>query len=126
MKKLTFLAIALLSISSATFAQAVKKSTAPKMVAVKTTTTTAPKSKVVPMKTTTTATKPAVVASAKPAIKTKTTSTKHKSAIAKHNGKTHLKKDGTADKRYKSTVAKTPMKKDGTADMRYKANKKKA
>jgi hypothetical protein len=37
---------------------------------------------------------------------------------------THLKKDGTADKRFKEN--KTPpvhLKKDGTADMRYKENK---
>ncbi len=43
---------------------------------------------------------------------------------------THVKKDGTADKRFKEnkTTTKTttgPLKKDGTADMRYKANKKK-
>jgi hypothetical protein len=42
---------------------------------------------------------------------------------------THLKKDGTADKRYKEnkTTAKAtagPLKKDGTPDKRYKANKK--
>ena len=42
---------------------------------------------------------------------------------------THLKKDGTADKRYKENkVTKTtttgPLKKDGTPDKRYKANKK--
>jgi len=38
----------------------------------------------------------------------------------------HLKKDGTADKRFKEnkTKAKGPMKKNGTPDMRYKANKK--
>ncbi|MEO8821538.1 MAG: hypothetical protein ABI374_11890 [Ginsengibacter sp.] len=41
---------------------------------------------------------------------------------------THIKKDGTADKRYKETKTTTtagPMKKNGTPDMRYKANKKK-
>ncbi len=42
---------------------------------------------------------------------------------------THVKADGTPDKRYKEnkTTAKAagPMKKDGTPDMRYKANKKK-
>ena len=42
---------------------------------------------------------------------------------------THLKKDGTADKRFKenktTTTTAGPMKKNGTADMRYKANKKK-
>ncbi len=41
---------------------------------------------------------------------------------------THIKADGTGDKRYKEnkTVAKTngPLKKDGTPDKRYKANKK--
>jgi hypothetical protein len=41
---------------------------------------------------------------------------------------THLKADGTADKRYKEnkTVVKTtgPLKKNGTPDKRYKANKK--
>lgn len=41
---------------------------------------------------------------------------------------THVKKDGTADKRFKEnkTVVKTvgPVKKDGTPDKRFKANKK--
>lgn len=41
---------------------------------------------------------------------------------------THLKKDGTADKRFKENKTKAtaagPMKKNGTPDMRYKANKK--
>lgn len=37
---------------------------------------------------------------------------------------THLKKDGTPDKRFKNNkTPKGPVKKDGTADMRYKANK---
>ncbi|MEO5908119.1 MAG: hypothetical protein ABIR50_08625 [Ginsengibacter sp.] len=40
----------------------------------------------------------------------------------------HVKADGTADKRYKEnkTTAKAagPLKKDGTPDKRYKANKK--
>lgn len=36
----------------------------------------------------------------------------------------HLKKDGSADKRYKENkTPKGPLKKDGTADKRYKANK---
>jgi len=42
---------------------------------------------------------------------------------------THVKKDGTADRRFKenktTTTTTGPLKKDGTADMRYKANKKK-
>jgi hypothetical protein len=41
--------------------------------------------------------------------------------------KSHLKKDGTPDKRFKDnkTTVKTtgPLKKDGTPDMRYKDNK---
>jgi hypothetical protein len=40
---------------------------------------------------------------------------------------THLKKDGTPDKRYKENKnpkpAAGPTKKDGTPDMRYKSNK---
>lgn len=39
---------------------------------------------------------------------------------------THMKKDGTPDRRYKDNkkmkAAAGPTKKDGTADMRYKAN----
>lgn len=60
----------------------------------------------------------------------KTTMTKSKdSTMAKKPG---MKKDGTADMRYKENKVKTktvapagPTKKDGTADMRYKANKEK-
>lgn len=42
---------------------------------------------------------------------------------------THLKSNGTPDKRFKEnksvkTTTKGPLKKDGTADRRYKANKK--
>lgn len=55
------------------------------------------------------------------AVNTKTTKVEKRS--------THLKKDGTADKRYKENKMKAtaagPMKKNGTPDMRYKANKKK-
>jgi hypothetical protein len=37
---------------------------------------------------------------------------------------THLKKDGTPDKRFKENKpVKVPLKKDRTPDMRYKANK---
>jgi hypothetical protein len=43
--------------------------------------------------------------------------------------KTHMKADGTPDKRYKenktTATASGPLKKNGTPDMRYKANKKK-
>ncbi len=49
--------------------------------------------------------------------------------VEKTTSATHVKADGTADKRYKEnkTTAKVagPVKKDGTPDMRYKANKKK-
>jgi hypothetical protein len=42
---------------------------------------------------------------------------------------THVKANGTPDKRFKenktSTTVVGPLKKNGTADMRYKANKKK-
>ena len=40
---------------------------------------------------------------------------------------THLKKDGTPDKRYKENKTPPPqhIKKDGTPDMRYKENKTK-
>ncbi len=43
---------------------------------------------------------------------------------------THVKADGSADKRYKEnkttkTTAAGPLKKNGTPDMRYNANKKK-
>ncbi|MEO8824054.1 MAG: hypothetical protein ABI366_10825 [Ginsengibacter sp.] len=42
---------------------------------------------------------------------------------------THIKKDGTADKRFKENKMKSatagPAKKNGAPDMRYKANKKK-
>ena len=57
--------------------------------------------------------------------KTKTTAT----ATTAKPAAGPLKKDGTADMRYKSNkdAAKAkpagPLKKDGTADMRYKANK---
>jgi hypothetical protein len=57
---------------------------------------------------------------------TSTVKTKDSTSVKK----TGLKKDGTADMRFKENKgAKTapagPLKKDGTADMRYKANKKK-
>ncbi|MEO8820853.1 MAG: hypothetical protein ABI374_08440 [Ginsengibacter sp.] len=67
-------------------------------------------------KTTTTAT----TATTAPAVSKKETKVEKSS--------THLKKDGTADKRYKeskTTTTVAPMKKNGTPDMRYKANKKK-
>ncbi len=49
--------------------------------------------------------------------------------VEKSSSTTHLKADGSPDKRYKEnkTTGKAtgPTKKDGTPDMRYKANKKK-
>ena len=54
---------------------------------------------------------------------------KKSTTVEKTDVKTHLKANGTPDKRYKENKATTkatgPMKKDGTPDMRYKANKKK-
>lgn len=72
---------------------------------------------------------------AKPTEKTKTTkSTKKKkpamatdATVAAPSTGQKMKKDGTADMRYKENKKKKaagPMKKDGTPDMRYKANKK--
>ena len=68
--------------------------------------------------------------------KTTTVATSSTPAIASKKAKvekssTHVKKDGTADKRYKenktnvSSTTTGPVKKNGTPDMRYKANKKK-
>jgi hypothetical protein len=49
--------------------------------------------------------------------------------VEKTTSVTHMKADGTPDKRYKdnkaTAKAEGPMKKDGTPDKRYKANKKK-
>ena len=61
---------------------------------------------------------------------TSATTTDSKTAkVEKSTSTTHLKANGTPDKRYKenkTTVkAEGPMKKNGTPDMRYKANKKK-
>jgi len=57
----------------------------------------------------------------------KKTTTTAKTTTAKTTT-THLKKDGTADKRYNENKTKTtavgPLKKNGTPDKRYKANKK--
>ncbi|NSL89607.1 hypothetical protein [Chitinophaga solisilvae] len=44
-------------------------------------------------------------------------------------GDTHLKKDGTPDKRFKTNkdaASEGPKKKDGTPDMRFKSNNKEA
>ncbi len=38
----------------------------------------------------------------------------------------HLKKDGTADKRFKENKVKHQLKKDGTPDKRFKENKSKS
>lgn len=98
MKKILTAAAVFLLISTATFAQAVKKTVAKapenkmKVVAAKP----APMAKVVPV--------------TKTVVKTKTVV---------------LKKDGTPDKRYSNaSKSEGPTKKDGTPDMRYKKNKK--
>lgn len=106
MKK--FLISALLIAGSFGFANAQAK---PKVVAHKATTT----------KTTTLKSVPATTSTA-PVVKMN----EKKTTVAT----THVKADGTADKRFKENktttkVAAGPVKKDGTADMRYKANKKK-
>jgi hypothetical protein len=102
MKKLAFL-LAVVFLSVATFGQttttALKK--APQKQAVKT-------EQVKTTAKTTTAATDKTVTTTKAAVDT----TKH------------LKKDGTADKRFKTTAKTTgPVKKDGTPDMRYKENK---
>ena len=109
MKKILTAAAVFLLISTATFAQAVKKTVAKapenkmKVVAAKP----APMAKVVPV--TKTVVKTKTVVTAKPATTSPVV----------------LKKDGTPDKRY-SNASKSagPTKKDGTPDMRYKKNKK--
>jgi len=58
-----------------------------------------------------------------------TTANSKSTKVEKGTFTTHLKANGTPDKRYKenkvTAKAEGPMKKNGTPDMRYKANKKK-
>jgi len=73
--------------------------------------------------------KPVATAVAPSANKTSSKVAKRKRSNAK-TSKSHLKKDGTPDKRFKENKpgakqAAGPVKKDGTPDMRFKANKKK-
>ena len=133
MKKLIAAAIVLTYFNAATFAQAVpkvKKTEPSKMQVVKKTSEVKMPSKVVALKTTTTTAvvkaKPMpakqevkTVVVTKPAVMVKPTVTKVNSSIP-------LKKDGTPDKRYtaKTETSTGPVKKDGTPDMRYKVNKK--
>ncbi len=88
-----------------------------KVVANKATTSTTLKT--VPMKVTTKTTTTPVVKMNDKKVAAKTTTTTS----------THVKANGTPDKRYKENKTTTttvgPLKKNGTADMRYKANKKK-
>ncbi|HVT85970.1 MAG TPA: hypothetical protein VHD35_12270 [Chitinophagaceae bacterium] len=68
--------------------------------------------------------KTSTVTKTEKSAKTKTATT---SSTASTKTSTHLKSDGTPDKRFKENKeAKGPMKKNGTPDMRYKANKDKA
>jgi hypothetical protein len=67
---------------------------------------------------------------AKTTVKTTTAATDKTVATTKTSvdtTKSHLKKDGTVDKRFKdnktAVKATGPVKKDGTPDMRYKDNK---
>ena len=123
MKKLIIAAIAFIGFNGVSFAQAIpaKKTDASKMQVVKNTTikktdakvvSIAKPSQVVVTKTTSVVTKPVAV--------TKTV------VVNKPNAVAPLKKDGTPDKRYKTTTVTTtgPVRKDGAPDMRYKANKK--
>lgn len=67
--------------------------------------------------------------SKKKATTTATTNSPKTTKVEKTVTSTHVKADGTPDKRYKENKATAkaagPVKKDGTPDMRYKANKKK-
>ncbi|GAB3426854.1 hypothetical protein [Niabella aquatica] len=58
---------------------------------------------------------------AKPVAKATAPVPASKKTAASAAGTVHLKKDGTVDKRFKSSEH---LKKDGTPDMRYKENKK--
>ena len=153
MKKVIIAALALVSFSAASFAQAVavKKTEPAKIQLVKKQTTTTASSKVVALnkvatpaaKTVTAPVATKVVAlnkvtkqapatsvtapvttAAKPAIKT--VAVTKPVAVVNTNSAVQLKKDGTPDKRFKANtdVASGPLKKDGTPDMRYKTNKK--
>ena len=137
MKKLIIGAIVLLGFSIVSNAQTVsaKKAAAPKMQIVKNSSTKT-STKVLPI------TKPVTTMPAKTyvvkteakkmtVIKTAPTTTTTKvvvkpAVVTKTNTSVMLKKDGTPDKRFKTTTTHTvgPVKKDGTPDMRYKANKK--
>ena len=102
MKKILTAAVASLLFTSATMAQAVKKTEVK---------ATESKMKVVPAKPATTA---KVVPVTKPVVAAKPAA----------SGAVVLKKDGTPDKRYNNAAKATgPVKKDGTPDMRYKKNK---
>ena len=110
MKKILAAAVAFLFFTTATMAQAVKKTevktSETKMKIVPAKPVVKPMVKVVPVTKTTTKT----VVVVKPTV-TKTTTVV-------------MKKDGTPDKRYSNASKSTgPVKKDGTPDMRYKKNK---
>ena len=123
MKKVILAVVALLSIQMATYAQAVPakkaepikkeakvvKHDAKASTAKVATSATKPAAKTATVVTHTNTPSAKSAASSKPAI-VKSTS----------NATTHLKKDGTPDKRFKESKH---LKKDGTPDKRYKENK---
>jgi hypothetical protein len=126
MKRVLIAAFILLGFSAASLAQtvpAVKKSEPSKTQAVKKTTGKKGNPQVVANNKVTKTTTPAV---------TKTQVVKTTPGAGKPLAKTSvagtLKKDGTPDKRVKSSqpIAARPLKKDGTPDKRFKANKKHA
>ena len=138
MKKLIIAALALVGFSAASFAQtvpAVKKNDPSKMQVVKKATDRKLEGKVVAMNKITKQTSPvsnnAVTkrTPVKKQVKNPVT-TKPVASISKVNSSVPLKKDGTADMRYKANkyVVKNPgaahLKNDGTSDKRFKENKK--
>lgn len=131
MKKFIIAVLALTGFSVAAFAQAVpasKKAASPNMQVVKKHADEKTAKKAVAMHEVKTPAAKATVSTVakKPVeVKKETKTVAAAKPAATTNSGTHLKKDGTPDKRFTAkTVTTGPVKKDGTADMRYKANKK--
>ncbi len=130
MKKLIIAVLALTGFSVVSFAQVaptLKKTTPAKMQVVKKQNEVMAPTKVVALNKAKTTTPMPVVAKTTPVkAPVKTVVAVKPVASSTTKSVTHLKKDGTADKRFTAHAAsaKVITKKDGTADMRYKANKK--
>ncbi|MEO5502045.1 MAG: hypothetical protein ABIR31_11445 [Ginsengibacter sp.] len=123
MKKI--LIAVLLTAGTFGFANAQAKQKVMKPVAATHTTVTAKTKTTAPVKATVTAAPVKVTTTTTTPKKTATkTAVSSKTVVAVSSG-SHLKSDGTADKRYKENkMTVQHVKKDGTPDMRYKTNKK--